>query len=143
MRQSSLFSKTRKDAPKDEISKNAELLIRAGFIHKEMAGVYSYLPLGLKVFNKIVEIIRDEMNTLGGQELSLTALQDKNLWEKTGRWSDEVLDIWFKTALKNGTELGLGTTHEEELTNLMKDYIRSYRDLPVYPYQFQTKFRNE
>jgi prolyl-tRNA synthetase len=143
MRQSLLFTKTRKDAPKDEISKNAQLLIRAGFIHKEMAGVYSYLPLGLRVMNKIIGIIREEMNAIGGQELSLTALQDKNIWEKSGRWSDEVLDVWFKTALKNGTELGLGTTHEEELTNLMKDYINSYRDLPIYAYQFQTKFRNE
>ena len=143
MRQSSLFTKTRKDAPKDEVSKNAQLLIRAGFIHKEMAGVYSFLPLGLRVMNKIVNIIREEMNALESQEISMTALQDKSLWEKTGRWSDEVLDVWFKTNLKNKTELGLGTTHEEPITNIMKDYIRSYRDLPVYAYQFQTKFRNE
>jgi prolyl-tRNA synthetase len=143
MRQSLLFTKTRKDAPKDEVSKNAQLLIRAGYIHKEMAGVYTFLPLGLRVMNKITQIIRDEMNAIGGNELSLTALQDKNVWEKTGRWSDEVIDVWFKTKLKNDTELGLGTTHEEQLTNLMKDYVRSYRDLPVYPYQFQTKFRNE
>ncbi len=143
MRQSLLFTKTRKDAPKDEVSKNAQLLIRAGFIHKEMAGVYSFLPLGLRVMNNITNIIREEMNAIGGQELTLTALQDKNVWEKSGRWSDEVLDVWFKTKLKNDTEIGLGTTHEEQLTNLMKDYIRSYRDLPVYAYQFQTKFRNE
>ena len=143
MKQSQLFTKTRKDAPKDEVSKNAQLLIRAGFIHKEMAGVYSFLPLGLRVMNKIIEIIRQEMNTIGSQELSLTALQDKNIWEKTGRWDDKILDVWFKTKLKNDTELGLGTTHEEQLTNLMKDYVRSYRDLPVYAYQFQTKFRNE
>ncbi len=143
MRQSLLFTKTRKDAPKDEVSKNAQLLIRAGFIHKEMAGVYSFLPLGLRVMNKITNIIREEMNAIGSQELTLTALQDKNVWEKTGRWSDDVLDVWFKTKLKNDTEIGLGTTHEEQLTNLMKDYIRSYRDLPVYAYQFQTKFRNE
>lgn len=143
MKQSQLFTKTRKDAPKDEVSKNAQLLIRAGFIHKEMAGVYTFLPLGLRVMNKIVTIIRDEMNSIGGVELSMTALQDKSVWEKSGRWDDEVLDVWFKTKLKNDTELGLGTTHEEQLTNLMKDYIRSYRDLPVYTYQFQTKFRNE
>jgi len=143
MRQSLLFTKTRKDAPKDEVSKNAQLLIRAGFIHKEMAGVYSFLPLGLRVMNNIIEVIREEMDGIGGQELNLTALQDKNIWEKTGRWSDEVLDVWFKTKLKNDTEVGLGVTHEEQLTNLMKDYIRSYRDLPVYAYQFQTKFRNE
>lgn len=143
MRQSLLFTKTRKDAPKDEVSKNAPLLIRAGFIHKEMAGVYSYLPLGLKVMNKIVGIIREEMNTLGGQELHLTALQSKEVWEKTGRWDDAVVDNWFKTKLKNESELGLGFTHEEPLTLLMKDHIRSFRDLPIYPYQIQTKFRNE
>lgn len=143
MKQSLLFTKTRKDAPKDEVSKNAQLLIRAGFIHKEMAGVYSYTPLGLLVINKIINIIREEMNGIGSQELLLTALQDKSIWEKTGRWSDESIDVWFKTKLKNDTELGLGTTHEEQITHLMKDYIRSYRDLPVKVYQFQTKFRNE
>jgi prolyl-tRNA synthetase len=143
MKQSLLFTKTRKEAPKDEVAKNAQLLIRAGFIHKEMAGVYSFLPLGLRVMEKIVGIIREEMNALGGQEVALTALQDKKVWEKSGRWSDEVTPIWFKTKLQNGTEVGLGFTHEEALTSLMKDYIRSYRDLPVYTYQFQTKFRNE
>jgi prolyl-tRNA synthetase len=143
MKQSLLFTKTRKDAPKDEVSKNAQLLIRAGFIHKEMAGVYSYTPLGLLVINKIINIIREEMNSIGSQELLLTALQDKSIWEKTGRWSDESIDVWFKTKLKNDTELGLGTTHEEQITHLMKDYIRSYRDLPIKAYQFQTKFRNE
>ncbi len=143
MRQSLLFTKTRKDAPKDEVSMNAQLLIRAGYIHKEMAGVYSYLPLGLRTIQKITNIIREEMNSIGGQELSLTTLQDKTNWEKTDRWSDQVLDVWFKTKLKNDTELGLATTHEEPITNLMTDYVRSYRDLPVYAYQFQTKFRNE
>lgn len=143
MRQSQLFTKTRREAPKDEVSKNAELLIRAGFIHKEMAGVYSYLPLGLRTLNKICGIIREEMNTLGGQEVFLSALQSKDLWEKSNRWSDEVLDVWFKTKLKNETELGLGTTHEEPITNIMRDHIKSYRDLPAYVYQIQTKFRNE
>lgn len=143
MRQSQLFTRTRREAPKDEVSKNAELLIRAGFIHKEMAGVYSMLPLGLRTLNKIVNVIREEMNSIGGQEVYLSALQDKKNWEATNRWSDEVLDVWFKTSLKNGTELGLGTTHEEAITSLMKDHIRSFRDLPVYAYQFQTKFRNE
>jgi len=143
MRQTQLFTKTRKDAPADEVSKNAELLIRAGYIHKEMAGVYSMLPLGLRVMNKIEGIIRDEMNKVGGQEIEMATLQDKNLWEKTSRWSDDKVDNWFKTSLKSGTELGLGFTHEEPLTQLMSDYISSYKDLPVYPYQFQTKFRNE
>ncbi len=143
MRQSHLFTKTRKEAPKDETAKNAKLLIRAGFIHKEMAGVYSYLPLGLRVLEKIVGIIREEMNAIGGQEISMTALQDKNTWEKTNRWSDAVVDNWFKTKLKSGSDVGLGFTHEEPLTALMKEYVQSYKDLPKYVYQFQTKFRNE
>src|SRR3989344_2759464 len=112
MRQSQLFTKTRKEAPSDEVSKNAQLLIRAGLIHKEMAGVYSYLPLGLRVRNNIARIIREEMDRIGGQEVELTVLQDKPLWEKTDRWSDEKVDNWFKTRLKNDTELGLGFTHE-------------------------------
>ena len=143
MRQSQLFTKTRREAPKDEVAKNAELLIRAGFIHKELAGIYSYLPLGLRVLNNIVQVIREEMNAIGGQELYLTALQDPNVWKKSGRWDDAAVDNWFKTKLKNDTELGLGFTHEEQLTNLMKDYITSFRDLPFSAYQFQTKFRNE
>ena len=143
MRQSQLFTKTRKEAPADETSKNAQLLIRAGFIHKEMAGIYTLLPLGLRTFNNIVQVIREEMNTLGGQEITLTALQEKSLWEKTGRWNDDVVDVWFKTELKNGTELGLGVTHEEPMTRMMTNFIRSYKDLPRSVYQFQTKFRNE
>lgn len=143
MRQSQLFTKTRKESPADEVSKNAQLLIKAGFIYKEMAGVYAMLPLGLITLNKIINIIREEMNLLGGQEVSLTALQDKELWEKTNRWSDEVVDNWFKTKLKNETEVGLGFTHEEPLTKLMTEQISSYRDLPKFVYQFQTKFRNE
>jgi prolyl-tRNA synthetase len=143
MKQTNLFTKTRREAPKDEVSKNAQLLIRAGFINKEMAGVYSFLPLGLRVLNKIVGIIREEMNDIGGQEVHLTALQDKKNWELTNRWSDEVVDNWFKTKLKNGSEVGLSFTHEEPLTALMRDHIRSFRDLPSAVYQFQTKFRNE
>lgn len=143
MRQSTLFTKTRKDSPKDEVAKNADLLIRAGFIHKEMAGVYSYLPLGLRVLNKIVGVIRKEMEALSASEVSLTAIQEKASWEKTDRWADDKMDVWFKTELKNGTTLGLAPTHEEPLTALMKNHIRSYRDLPRYVFQFQTKFRNE
>lgn len=143
MLQSKLSTKTKREAPKDEISKNAELLTRGGFIFKEMAGVYSYLPLGLRVLTKINNIIREEMDAIGGQELFLSALQDKSLWEQTNRWSDEVVDIWFKTKLKSGSELGLGFTHEEPLTRIMKDHISSYKDLPTFVYQIQTKFRNE
>ena len=143
MRVSQLFTKTSKTAPADEVAKNAELLIRAGFIYKEMAGVYAYLPLGKRVLDKIVQIIREEMNAIGGNEISLTALQQKDVWEASGRWDDEVMDVWFKTKLASGSELGLAPTHEEPLTKLMKNYISSYKDLPVYPYQFQIKFRNE
>ena len=143
MRQSQLFTKTRREAPKDEVSRNAQLLIRAGYIHKEMAGVYDFLPLGLRVLNKIIGIIREEMNVIGGQELFLTTLQEPALWQKTGRWSDDTIDVWFKTKLKSGSDMGLATTHEEPLTQLMKGHISSYKDLPKYAYQFQTKFRNE
>ncbi|MDB5167983.1 MAG: proS [Candidatus Saccharibacteria bacterium] len=143
MRVSQLFTKTSKTAPGDEVSKNAQLLIRAGFIHKEMAGVYDYLPLGKIVLNKVIDVIREEMDAIGGNELSLTALQQKDVWEASGRWDDKVMDVWFKTKLANGSELGLAPTHEEPLTKLMKSFISSYKDLPVYPYQFQIKFRNE
>lgn len=143
MRVSQLFTKTSKTAPSDEVAKNATLLIRAGFIYKEMAGVYDYLPLGKLVLNKIIDVIREEMDAIGGNEISLTALQQKDAWEASGRWDDTVLDVWFKTKLANGSELGLAPTHEEPLTKLMKNYISSYKDLPVYPYQFQIKFRNE
>lgn len=143
MRQSGLFTRTRREAPKDEVAKNAELLIRAGYIHKEMAGVYSFLPLGLRTLNKIVGVIREEMNAIGGQELHMSALQDKGVWKASGRWSDQAVDVWFKTAFKNGNETGLSFTHEEPITRAMKDHIRSFRDLPAAVYQFQTKFRNE
>ena len=143
MRQSQLFTKTRREAPADEVAKNAQLLVRAGYIHKEMAGVYSYLPLGLRTLNKIVGIIREEMNALGGQELVMTALQDKELWSRTDRWDDDKVDNWFKTSFKSGGDTGLGITHEEPLTRIMTEHISSYRDLPIYAYQFQTKFRNE
>lgn len=143
MRQSKLFTKTRKEAPKDEVSRNAQLLIRAGFVHKEMAGVYSYLPLGLKILNNIIRVIREEMNAIGAQELIMTALQDKELWERTDRWDDAKVDNWFKTTFKSGGETGLAITHEEPLTRIMSEHISSYRDLPVFAYQFQNKFRNE
>jgi prolyl-tRNA synthetase len=143
MRISELFTKTLREAPADEVAKNAQLLIRAGFVYKEMAGVYAYLPLGKKVLENIIQVIREEMNSVGGNEISLTALQPKETWELSGRWNDDVLDVWFKTQLNGGSEIGLAPTHEEPLTKLMKSFISSYKDLPVYPYQFQIKFRNE
>ena len=143
MRQSKLFTKTKKEAPSDEVSKNAELLVRGGFVHKEMAGVFSYLPLGLRVLKKIENIIREEMDKAGAQEVLMTALQNPELWKKTGRWDDEVVDAWFKTKLKNDTELGLGLSHEEPLVNILSSFVSSYKDLPLAVYQIQTKFRNE
>lgn len=146
---SKLFTKTSKTAPADEQAKNAQLLIKAGFISKEMAGVYNYLPLGYRVLQKIIQIIREEMNAIDGEELFLSTLQPKENWEKSGRWHDDVVDVWFKTRMHDGKgyhlgpELGLGNTHEEALTAIMRNFIQSYKDLPVYPYQFQNKFRNE
>ena len=143
MRISKLFTKTSKTAPSDEVAKNAQLLIRAGFIHKEMAGVYAYLPLGLKVLENINNIVREEMDAVGGQELMMTTLQPKDIWEKTDRWDDKKVDNWFKTKLNNGTELGVGLTHEEPIVDAISNYVNSYKDLPVSVYQIQTKFRNE
>jgi prolyl-tRNA synthetase len=143
MRRTELFVKTRKDAPADEAARNAQLLIRAGYVHKEMAGVYSYLPLGKMILDNIIQIIREEMNAIGGSEIVMSTLQDRKVWETSGRWSDKLVDIWFKTKLQNGSELGLGWTHEEPITRMMKHFIDSYKDLPAYPYQFQTKLRNE
>src|SRR3989344_2384601 len=143
MKQSTLFTKTRREAPKGEVSRNAGLLIRAGYIHKEMAGVYSFLPLGLRVLNNIAVIIREEMNAIGGQEVFLSGLQNPELWKRTGRWDDAVVDNWFKTKLSDGTEVGLGHSHEEPLTALLTEHLSSYRDLPKAIYQIQGKFRNE
>lgn len=143
MKQSQLFTKTRKEAPADEVSKNAELLTRAGFIHKEMAGVYDFLPLGLRVIKKIENIIREEMNSIGGVEMRTSVLQNKEIWEKSNRWDDEVVDNWFKTKLKNGGEVGLSFTNEEAFSNIMKQYVSSYKDLPIFPYDFKNIFRNE
>jgi len=143
MRVSQLFTKTSKTAPADEVAKNAQLLIRAGFIHKEMAGVYAYLPLGLRVLEKISGIVREEMNAIGGQEVAMTTLQPRDIWEKTDRWDDAKVDNWFKTKLNNGTELGVGLTHEEPIVDAVSAYLNSYKDMPFYVYQIQNKFRNE
>ncbi|MDP2593570.1 MAG: aminoacyl--tRNA ligase-related protein [bacterium] len=143
MKQSELFTKTRREAPSDEASKNAKLLIRGGFIHKEMSGVYSLLPLGLIVMEKIANVVREEMKNIGGQEVRLSAMQSRELWEKTDRWDDKKVDIWFKSDIKNGAQIGLGFTHEEPLTAIMREHVSSYKDLPKYIFQIQTKFRNE
>ena len=143
MRVSKLFTKTLRDAPADEVAKNAQLLIRAGFVYKEMAGAYAYLPLGIRVVEKIKQIVREEMDAIDSNELIMTSLQRKEIWDKTGRWSDETVDIWFKTKLKDDTEVGLGGSHEEPIVEMMKQYVQSYKDLPSSLYQFQTKMRNE
>ena len=141
MRQSKLFTKTRKEAPADEVSKNAEFLIRGGFIHKEMAGVYSYLPLGLRVLKKIENIIREEMNKIGGQEVLMSSFQPKENWEKTGRW--ETMDDLYKFSDTSDREVALGPTHEEIVVPILKNYVSSHKDLPLAIYQIQNKFRME
>lgn len=142
MRLSFLFSKTLKDAPADETSKNAILLMRAGYVDKLTAGVYTYLHLGLRVLTKISNIIREEINAIGGQEILMPALQPKSLWETTNRWDN--FDALFKTNSRWGSwEYGLGPTHEEVVVPLMKRFIHSYRDLPLAVYQIQSKFRDE
>ena len=141
MRYSKLFGKTIKDAPKDEVSLNSKLLTRAGFIRKEVAGVYNYLPLGIRVLNKISNIVREEMNAIGGQELLLSSLQNKESWEKTGRWKS--FDALFKLTSILDHQYPLGPTHEEVIVPLAKQFISSYKDLPLSVYQIQTKFRDE
>ena len=143
MRMSQLFTKTSKTVPADETSKNARLLIQAGFVHKEMAGVYAYLPLGKRVLDNIEQIVREEMDAVGGQEVQMTVLQPKDIFEKTDRWDDAKVDNWFKTKLANGTELGMGLTHEEPIVDSLKAFVNSYKDLPILVYQIQSKFRNE
>lgn len=143
MRLSKLFTKTSKNIPADETARNAQLLIQAGFIHKDMAGVYSYLPLGKRVLDNIAHIVKEEMNAIGSLEVQLSILQPKDIWEKTDRWDDSKVDNWFKTRLKNGTELGISLTNEEPLTNALGNFVSSYKDLPAYVYQIHSKFRNE
>lgn len=145
MRQSELFTKTSKTSPKDEEAINAKLLIRAGFIRKSSAGVYSYLPLGWRVIEKINGIIREEMNAIGAQELLMPALVHKEYWEKSGRWDSDVMFKIAQSPITNhqSPELGLGWTHEEVITHIATNFINSYQDLPLGVYQIQTKFRAE
>ena len=142
MRQSELFTKTLKEAPKDEVSVNAKLLTRGGFVYKNSAGVYTYLPLGWRVIGKISDIIREEMNAIGGEEMFMPAMVEKKYMEPTNRWN---LDVGFFAKGMNDKEANfvLGWSHEEVLTEIASKYISSYEDLPFYAYQIQTKFRNE
>ncbi len=141
MRQTELFTRTQKDNPSEEVAKNAQLLIRAGYIDKLQAGVYTYLPLGLRVLRKIETIIREEMNKVGGQEVLMPSLHPKENWETTGRWT--TMDDLYKVKDASGRENALGPTHEEIVVPLAKQFISSYKDLPFGVYQFQNKFRME
>jgi prolyl-tRNA synthetase len=143
MRITQLFTKTSKTTPADEAAANARLLIQAGYVYKVMAGVYAYTPLGLRVLEKIKQIVREEMNAVGGQEIIMSSLQRKDTWEGTGRWDDEVVDVWFKSKLKDETEVGFAWSHEEAILEMMQQFVKSYKDLPASIYQFQTKMRNE
>ncbi len=143
MYQSQLFTKTLKEFPKDEQSINAQLLMRAGFVRKIMAGVFSFLPLGVKVLQKIENIARKEMNEISGQEILMPAMHPKELWQKTGRWEKGIGEVMYKAEDDKGREVGFGPTHEEVVTTLAAEFIKSYEDLPCFIYQIQTKFRKE
>jgi prolyl-tRNA synthetase len=141
MRWSRAFIPTLRDDPADAEAPSHKLLVRAGFIRQLMAGVYSLLPLGLRVASKIEKIIREEMDRIGGQEFGLPALHPAELWQKSGRW-DLVGDELFRLRDSHGADLCLGATHEEVFTTIARE-LRSYRELPQIWYQFQTKFRDE
>lgn len=141
MRYTKLFTKTRKKAPKDELTKNAQLLVKAGFVNKLMAGVYSYLPLGLRVLRKIENIVREEMNAIGGQEVFLPALHPSKNWKQTKGWNN--IDVLFKIKSRTKKDYALGQSHEEVITPLVKEYVNSYKDFPVFVYQIQNKYRDE
>ncbi|MEW6610821.1 MAG: aminoacyl--tRNA ligase-related protein [Patescibacteria group bacterium] len=141
MRQSQLFGHTIRKDPKDEVSANAKLLVRAGFIDKVGAGIYSYLPLGIRVVQKISDAVRRAMNALGGQEILMPALHPKEYWEATGRWDS--FDVLYRLNAREDRQFALGPTHEEILTPLAAKFISSYKDVPLSLYQIQTKFRDE
>lgn len=141
MRQSALFTKTRREAPSDETSKNAQLLIRAGFIHKEMAGVYSYLPLGMRVLQNIERIVREEMNALGAQEIRMATLHPSEPWKQTGAW--DKVDVVFKIKSRTEKEYTIGQSEEEIVTPIAQEYVTSYKDLPLAIYQIGQKYRDE
>jgi len=141
MRQSKLFSKTLRDAPKNEEAINAKLLARAGFIEKTMAGSYSYLPLGLRVLRNIEQIVREEMDAIGGQEVLMSMLHPKALWDTTGGWNS--IDVLFKIKSRTGKEYALGQSEEEVVTPLVLKRVNNYKDLPIAAYQIHWKFRDE
>lgn len=142
MRYSQLFGKTIREAPKGETSANAVLLTRGGFIQKLGAGIYTLLPLGLRVVEKINQIVREEMNAISGQEILMPSLHPKEVWQESGRW-ESLRGAMYQLRDSSKKDFGLGFTHEEVIVDLAKNYIHSFRDLPMYPYQIQTKFRDE
>mgnify|MGYP001158832685 CR=1 FL=1 len=142
MKATKLFFKTRKESPKDADSINANVLVRGDYVQKHMAGVYGLLPLGLKVYRKIENIVREGMNSIDGQEIMMNVLQPRELWDETGRFS-EISEIMYQFKDKNGKDIGLAPTHEEQVTDIIRHHIKSYKDLPTSLYQIQVKFRNE
>ncbi len=142
MLQSKLFPKTRKEAPKEAESVNHKLLVRAGFMDQLMAGSWTLLPLGWRVVTKINNIIREEINAIGGQEMLMPLLHPKDIWNETGRW-DKAQDIMYKIKDQHDREYALSFTHEEIVMDLLRKNISSYKDLPLSLYHFSTKFRNE
>jgi prolyl-tRNA synthetase len=142
MKQSTLFPKTKKFAPKDAQSVNHKLLVRAGFIDQLMAGSWTLLPLGFRVVTKINQIIREEMNAIGAQEVLMPLMHPKKIWNETGRW-DKAKDVMYQFKDNRGKQYALSFTHEEIFLDLVRKEIKSYQDLPVALYHFSTKFRNE
>src|SRR3989344_189487 len=141
MLQSELFTRTLRNAPKDEETINSQLLVRAGFVNKLMAGVYSYLPLGLLVLKKISQIVKEEMDAIGGQEILMPALHPAEPWKKTGAW--DKVDVLFKIKSRTDKDYALGQSEEEVVTPLAMGYVETYKDLPLSVYQIGWKFRDE
>lgn len=141
MKQSELFVRTLREAPKGEETRNADLLVRAGFVNKLMAGVYTYLPLGLRVLRKIEQIVREEMDAIGGEEILMPTLHPKENWTTSGGW--DTVDVLFKLKSRTGKEYALGQSEEEVVTPLVAEHLKTYKDLPIAPYQIHWKFRDE
>lgn len=141
MRYSQTFGKTLKSAPSDAETANAKFLIQGGFVDQEMAGVYTWLPLGLRVLRNVEQIVREEMDALGANEIFMPSLQPKEYWETTNRW--EGVDVLFKLKSQTDKEYALGCTHEEVVTPLAQKFTQSYKELPFAVYQINTKFRDE
>ncbi|KKR86331.1 MAG: Prolyl-tRNA synthetase [Candidatus Woesebacteria bacterium GW2011_GWB1_41_10] len=141
MRLSETFAKTLKNAPKDAETVNHKLLLRAGFVRQLMAGVYTYLPLGLRVLNKISQVIREEMNAIGGQEVLMPMMHPASNWKATGGW--DKIDVLFKVKSRTKKDYALAQSNEETVTPLAKEFLRSYKDLPLSIYHINWKFRDE